>query len=141
MTPDQLDQKEKARVVAVAVAADASSSFTTTAEAPPPARARKSDSSNSSSSKKRFSLAFAPCSAPASSASGAKPASSAAADALHFYARTLPTSLAVVVMMICLYSATAYGLPHVLCKSTATDEVREKEFFSRPFASASRRGE
>lgn len=145
MTPDQLQQKEKARVVPVAIAADASSSpsasLTMENPSPPPSR-RPARARECSDSKKRLSLALASGAAPASSASGARPASSAAADALHFYAWTLPTSLTVVVMMFGLYAATAYGLPHVLCKDTATDEVNEGNvFFHRPFAGASRRGE
>jgi len=156
MTPDQLQQKEKARVVAIVAADDDFSSASpsrTAMEAPrtpsaPPlsaARTKTSFSSSSSSSgtkgAKRFSV-FAAGASRASSASGARAASSAAADALRFYAQTLPTSLVFAAFMFCLYAATSYGLPHVLCKSSATDEVKGERnvFFSlRPFVGSSRR--
>ena len=156
MTPDQLQQKEKARVVAIVAADDDFSSASpsrTAMEAPrtpsaPPlsaARTKTSFSSSSSSSgtkgAKRFSV-FAAGASRASSASGARAASSAAADALRFYAQTLPTSLVFAAFMFCLYAATSYGLPHVLCKSSATDEVKGEihVFFSlRPFVGSSRR--
>lgn len=156
MTPDQLQQKEKARVVAIVAADDdfssASPSRTAmeaprTPSAPPLSAARTKTSFNSSSSSsgtkgaKRFSV-FAAGASRASSASGARAASSAAADALRFYAQTLPTSLVFAAFMFCLYAATSYGLPHVLCKSSATDEVKGERnvFFSlRPFVGSSRR--
>ena len=156
MTPDQLQQKEKARVVAIVAADDdfssASPSRTAmeaprTPSAPPLSAARTKTSFNSSSSSsgtkgaKRFSVFVAGASR-ASSASGARAASSAAADALRFYAQTLPTSLVFAAFMFCLYAATSYGLPHVLCKSSATDEVKGERnvFFSlRPFVGSSRR--
>lgn len=156
MTPDQLQQKEKARVVAIVAADDnfssASPSRTAmeaprTPSAPPLSAARTKTSFNSSSSSsgtkgaKRFSV-FAVGASRASSASGARAASSAAADALRFYAQTLPTSLVFAAFMFCLYAATSYGLPHVLCKSSATDEVKGERnvFFSlRPFVGSSRR--
>jgi hypothetical protein len=156
MTPDQLQQKEKARVVAIVAADDdfssASPSRTAmeaprTPSAPPLSAARTKTSFNSSSSSsgtkgaKRFSV-FAAGASRASSASGARAASSAAADALRFYSQTLPTSLVFAAFMFCLYAATSYGLPHVLCKSSATDEVKGERnvFFSlRPFVGSSRR--
>ena len=118
-----------------------------TPSAPPLSAARTKTSFNSSSSSsgtkgaKRFSV-FAAGASRASSASGARAASSAAADALRFYAQTLPTSLVFAAFMFCLYAATSYGLPHVLCKSSATDEVKGERnvFFSlRPFVGSSRR--
>ena len=125
MTPDQLQQKEKARVVAVvASAADSSApSSSSTIDALPPSAPPLPR--NNKGKSKRFSV-FAAGAAPASATAGAKSASSAAADALRFYAQTLPLSLVFAAMMFGLYAATSYGLPHVLCKDSAKDEVKKE---------------